>query len=60
VFIWSTIHGLSSILRSQAVDTLGLGDEVLEAAIPETLARIGQALEGDPTGSEGAEACPGD
>jgi AcrR family transcriptional regulator len=48
LFIWSTIHGLSSILRSHAVDTLGMDQRLLDAAIPETLARIGSALAAPP------------
>lgn len=48
LFIWSTIHGLSSILRSHTVDTLGMDQQLLDAAIPETLARIGPALAAPP------------
>ncbi|MDJ0951409.1 MAG: TetR/AcrR family transcriptional regulator [Alphaproteobacteria bacterium] len=44
LFIWSTIHGLSSILQSDAAEKLDLSREVLDAAIPETLRRIGMAL----------------
>lgn len=49
LFVWSTIHGLSSILQSHAIETLGLRQEVFDAAVPQTLMRIGKALgqEGD-------------
>ena len=44
LFIWSTLHGLSSILYSNAVDTLALPRSVLEAAAAHTLMRIGMAM----------------
>ncbi len=44
LFVWSTIHGLSTILASHAVETLDLPPDVLANAIPQTLARIGLAL----------------
>ena len=44
LFVWSTIHGLSSLLKSHAVDTLQLPQEILGEAIPQTLMRIGLAL----------------
>ena len=44
LFVWSTIHGLSSILESHAVETLDLSQATLDEAIPQTLMRIGFAL----------------
>ncbi len=50
LFVWSTIHGLSTILESHAVETLELSPDMLEAAIPEALRRIGAALGDDTVG----------
>ncbi len=44
LFVWSTIHGLASILHTRALDTLSLPDEVLDNAVHHTLFRIGTAL----------------
>lgn len=44
LFVWSTLHGLSSILKTQALEQLGLGPEVLNQALPQALKRIGQGL----------------
>lgn len=46
LFIWSTVHGLSSILETRAIDTLDLPPGLLARAIPETLRRIGRSLVG--------------
>ncbi|MEL7059723.1 MAG: TetR/AcrR family transcriptional regulator [Acidobacteriota bacterium] len=44
LFVWSTLHGLSSIMSSDALDTVDLDDDLLEAAAAETLRRIGFGL----------------
>ena len=44
MFIWSTIHGLASILHTRAIDSLQLTDESVEALIDSTLNKIGMAL----------------
>lgn len=44
LFVWSVIHGLAGILRSDALGTLGLSKETLASATPSVLARIGAAL----------------
>lgn len=44
LFVWSTVHGLASILQSQVLGCLELPEEFLEAAAPHTLSRIGDAL----------------
>jgi len=44
LFIWSTMHGLSTILESQALQTLGLPEEVVQAAAHHALSRIGTAI----------------
>lgn len=44
LFVWSTMHGLSGILQSHTLPTLGLSSAVLGAATEHTLRRIGGAL----------------
>jgi hypothetical protein len=44
LFIWSTMHGLASILQSPALHTLGLPADVLGTATDHTLGRIGRAM----------------
>ena len=44
LFVWSTVHGLASLLQTRAMDTLGLPPDVLEAAKFHTLLRLGLAL----------------
>lgn len=45
LFIWSTIHGLASILQSDALGTLGLSEAALRQAPGHALQRIGRAME---------------
>jgi hypothetical protein len=44
MFVWSTMHGLASVLQGNVVHTLGLAPGVLAVAAPEVLKRIGRAL----------------
>ena len=44
LFVWATMHGLASIRPSCALDTLGLGAEVLASAVPHTLSHVSTAL----------------
>lgn len=44
LFVWSTIHGLASILQSDALCPLELDRGTVEHAAGETLLRIGRAL----------------
>ncbi|MBC7926190.1 MAG: TetR/AcrR family transcriptional regulator [Bryobacteraceae bacterium] len=44
LFIWSTMHGLSSILRSHAPETLGIRGDLLDSVVPLVLQRISIAL----------------
>ena len=44
LFVWSTLHGLASILRSSALHTLELPDSVVASAVRDTLLRIGVAI----------------
>lgn len=46
LFIWATMHGLASILGSNALDSLALSSEVLYAAIDHTFLRIGTGIFG--------------
>jgi hypothetical protein len=58
LFVWSTMHGLASILQTSAITTLALPPTVLAATVFHTLQRIGVALraeigpEGDRTRGE--------
>jgi len=45
VFIWSTLHGLASILQSDVVQTLDISDDDLRAAEGRIFERMGAALE---------------
>ena len=47
LFIWSTLHGLSSILHSDAIKTLELQPETIELAFSHALQRIGTAMRSD-------------
>lgn len=44
LFIWSALHGLSSILQSSAIVSLGLAENVLDEAPLHVLQRIGTGL----------------
>jgi AcrR family transcriptional regulator len=44
LFVWSTVHGLASILQTRAIETLSLSDESVESLITTTLDGIGRAL----------------
>jgi AcrR family transcriptional regulator len=44
MFVWSTMHGLASILQGNVVNTLGLPPGLRAEAAPEVLKRIGRSL----------------
>ena len=44
MFVWSTVHGLASIMQSPAAKQLGLGSASPARAAKHTLDRIGDAL----------------
>jgi AcrR family transcriptional regulator len=44
LFVWSTLHGLSSLLQSSALGTLGLTEFEIRGAIANCMARLGVAL----------------
>ena len=44
LFVWSTMHGLATILQTSAIQTLALPSAVLAATTSHTLHRIGIAL----------------
>lgn len=44
LFVWSTVHGLASILQTKAIETLRLSEESVESLITTTLDAIGRAL----------------
>lgn len=48
MFVWSAMHGLASILQSDAMDSLGLPPAVLARTAQHVLGRISQALAADP------------
>lgn len=45
LFVWSTIHGLASILQSDALTSLGLSEAERAAATEHCLARIGTGID---------------
>ncbi len=45
LFVWATIHGMASILQSDAMQTLGLSDVEQGQAMGRMMARLGLALE---------------
>jgi AcrR family transcriptional regulator len=45
LFVWSSIHGLASLLGSDILPTLGFSDHQLHGAIAHCLARIGASLQ---------------
>jgi hypothetical protein len=53
LFIWSTMHGLASILQTSAIRTLALPSAVLAATASHTLQRIGIALSTGPRAASG-------
>lgn len=48
LFTWSVMHGLASIMQTQAINKLNLPADVLAHAIPYTLQHIGIALGFEP------------
>ncbi len=50
LFVWSSVHGLASILASHAMETLDMPDRLLQAAAAQTLQRIGMALDAERRG----------
>lgn len=51
MFVWSTIHGLASILQSEAMGNLGIDEELQRAVTGHVLDRIDAALSRDLPGS---------
>jgi len=58
LFVWSVMHGLSGILHGKAIDTVGIPDSLLNAAVPFALHRIGVALGAEPHPDNGTEQPP--
>ena len=46
LFVWSLVHGLSSVLKSDAITAMSVDQKVLDASIPHILRRIGTAMGG--------------
>lgn len=44
LFVWASLHGLSAVMKTAALDQLGLGKALLSEALPHTLACIGRAI----------------
>ena len=44
LFVWSSMHGLATIMQSNVMDRLALSRQVLKQAVPHTLAMVGAAL----------------
>ncbi len=45
LYVWSSMHGLASILQSNVMDKLQLRRGVLHQAVPHTMMRVGAALD---------------
>jgi AcrR family transcriptional regulator len=45
LFVWATVHGLSTILQSRALAEVGVESVLLQEAFAHTLFRIGRALQ---------------
>lgn len=52
LFIWSSLHGLASILKGQLLETLEMPPAMVEQAAPFMLGRIGRALGRPPDAAE--------
>lgn len=48
MFVWSTMHGLASILQMQMIESMELPDSVIENAVAHILSRIGAGLGEEP------------
>jgi len=58
LFVWSTVHGISTLLQSRAAETLGLPAETIARASWHTLMRIGTGLRDTAVPSAGpADPC---
>ena len=44
LFVWSSMHGLATIMQSNVMEKLALSAHVLKQAVPHTLAMVGAAL----------------
>lgn len=51
LFVWATVHGLATIMRSPVLSELGLEPGILADALPHTLACIGRAMGAPASGS---------
>lgn len=47
IFVWSALHGLASVMQSDALKTLGLSDAERLKATERAMARLGAAIEPD-------------
>lgn len=52
LFVWSTIHGLASLLGSDILPTLGFTEQQTHQAVARCLLRIGASLQSGPAGRE--------
>lgn len=48
LFVWSAVHGIASMMQTNAISTLGLSREVLAASPVHSMSRIRAALGGEP------------
>jgi AcrR family transcriptional regulator len=44
LFVWSSIHGLATLLQAQVMEKLAISDEILEQAVEQVLLRIKNSL----------------
>ena len=48
LFVWSTLHGLCSVVQSHALNTLNLPKDLLDSMVAEMMERIGFGLQAAP------------
>lgn len=52
LFVWATVHGLSTLLQSNALKQIGFSPAILSAIHHHTLAAIGKAIQAPATASQ--------
>lgn len=58
LFVWAVVHGMATILRSPALQQLGLDQVTLQQAMPHALGGIGRALSAPSQPENPADSLP--
>jgi AcrR family transcriptional regulator len=56
LFVWSAVHGLATILQTEALHGLTLREDVVRSAVEHVLLRIGVAINAPPRAAAGTPA----